>query len=160
MRLGEFGTSDIERVESVCAIGAVLQEVFFRFGEFLSAFVFAEAVSATTDTCRLKGKYQVFVVLSVNERHEFPATGKGFVYLKILLVVLHRVANIDILHLPTVFLKLVNNDPSEVLFVDGIVRAECGGVVVVDDRFVLVVLVVLTEVRDECRYLALEFGVE
>lgn len=146
--LWELSAADREGIESVRAIGAVLQEVFFRFGEFLSAFILSEAVPATRNTCRLKGKYQVFIVLPVDERHEFAATGKGFVYLKILLVVIHRVANIDILDLPTVFLKLVDNNPSEVLSVDGVVRAEGGSVVVVDDRFVLVVLVVLTEVRD------------
>jgi hypothetical protein len=38
--LWELGTADVEGVESVCAIGAVLQEVFLRFRQFLSAFVF------------------------------------------------------------------------------------------------------------------------
>ena len=29
--LWEFGAADVEGIESVCAIGAVLQEVFLRF---------------------------------------------------------------------------------------------------------------------------------
>lgn len=98
--LRELGAADVEGIESVRAICAVLQEVFFCFGKFLSAFVLAEAVPATRNACRLECQDKIFIVLSVDERHEFPATGKGFVYLKILLVVLHRVADIDILYLP------------------------------------------------------------
>ena len=75
-------------------------------------------------------------------------------------MVLHRVSDIDILHPPAVSLELVDDDPSEVLFIDGVVRAEGGGVVVEDDRLVLMVLVVGTKVRYERGDFALELGVE
>ena len=75
-------------------------------------------------------------------------------------MVLHRVADIDILHPPAVSLELVDDDPSEVLFIDGVVRAEGGGVLVEDDRLVLMVLVVGTKVRYERGDFALELGVE
>ena len=75
-------------------------------------------------------------------------------------MVLHRVADIDILHPPAVSLELVDDDPSEVLFIDGVVRAEGGGVVVEDDRLVLMVLVVGAKVRYERGDFALELGVE
>ena len=75
-------------------------------------------------------------------------------------MVLHRVSDIDILHPPAVSLELVDDDPSEVLFIDGVVRSEGGGVVVEDDRLVLMVLVVGAKVRYERGDFALELGVE
>ena len=73
---------------------------------------------------------------------------------------LHGVADIDILHPPAVSLELVDDDPAEVLFIDGVVRAEGGGVVVEDDRLVLMVLVVGAKIRNERGDFALELGVE
>ena len=67
---------------------------------FSPTLVLAEAVSATADPCGLQGEDEVFVVLPIEKRHEFAATGEGFVNLKVLLVVLHRVSDIDILHPP------------------------------------------------------------
>ena len=54
--LWEFWTSYIEGIESVCAIGAVLEQVFLGLSEFLPTLVLAEAVSATADPCGLQGK--------------------------------------------------------------------------------------------------------
>ena len=54
--LGEFGTPDVEGIESVCAVGAVLEQVFLGLGEFLPTLVLAEAVSATADPCGLQGE--------------------------------------------------------------------------------------------------------
>ena len=75
-------------------------------------------------------------------------------------MVLHRVADIHILHPPSVSLELVDDNPSEVLFIDGVVRTEGGGVVAEDDRLVLMVLVVGAKVRNERGDFALELGVE
>ena len=75
-------------------------------------------------------------------------------------MVLHWVADIDILHPPAVSLELMDDDPSEVLFIDGVVRAEGGGVVVDDLRLVRMVLVVGAKVRYERGDFALELGVE
>ena len=47
--LGEFCAADVESIESVCAVGAVLEQVFLGLGEFLPTLVFAEAVSAAPD---------------------------------------------------------------------------------------------------------------
>ena len=54
--LGEFGTADVEGIESVRAIGTVLEEVFLRFGEFLPTLVLAEAVSASADPSGLQSE--------------------------------------------------------------------------------------------------------
>ena len=54
--LGELGTADVEGVESLCAVGAVLEQVFLGLGEFLPTLVLAEAVSAAADPCGLQGK--------------------------------------------------------------------------------------------------------
>ena len=48
-------------------------------------------------------------------------------------------------------LKLVDNNPTKVLLIDGIVRAEGGGVVVENDRLVLVGLIVSAKVGNERR---------
>ena len=54
--LGELGATDVEGIESVCAVGAVLEQVFLGLGEFLPSLVLAEAVSATADPCGLQGE--------------------------------------------------------------------------------------------------------
>ena len=54
--LWKFGTADVESVESVCAVGAVLEQVFLGLGEFLPTLVLAEAVSAAADPGGLQGE--------------------------------------------------------------------------------------------------------
>ena len=54
--LGELGATDVEGIESVCAVGAVLEQVFLGLGEFLPTLVLAEAVSAAADPCSLQGE--------------------------------------------------------------------------------------------------------
>ena len=41
----KFFAADVESIESVCAVGAVFEEVFFTLGKFLAAFVLAETVA-------------------------------------------------------------------------------------------------------------------
>ena len=48
----------------------------------------------------------------------------------------------------------------QILFVNRIVRAKCGGVVVEHHRLVLVRGIIRTEIIYECRQLALKFDVE
>ena len=52
----KFFRSDVESIESVGAVGAVFEEVFFRFGKFFAAFVFSEAVAAAAHTGCLNGE--------------------------------------------------------------------------------------------------------
>lgn len=63
--LREFFRTDIERIEGICAIGTMLQQVLFRFRLFLHGLVFPEAVASTFYTCRLNSEYQVIVILSI-----------------------------------------------------------------------------------------------
>lgn len=65
----KFLAADVERIESVGAVGAVFEEVFFRFGKFLAAFVFSETVAAAAHACCLNGEDKVIVVLAVEEWH-------------------------------------------------------------------------------------------
>ncbi len=65
MVLWEFFSSDVEGVEGVCAVGAVFEEGFFRFGEFFAGFVFAKAVATTADSGGLDSEDKVVVVLAV-----------------------------------------------------------------------------------------------
>ena len=58
----KFLCADVEGIESVGAVGAVFEQVFFGLRKFLAGLVFAEAVAASTDPCRLYGENQVLVV--------------------------------------------------------------------------------------------------
>lgn len=66
----EFLATDIEGVESVGSGGAVFEEVFLGFGEFIAWLVLTEAVATSAASCRLDGKDKVGVVGAVEEWHE------------------------------------------------------------------------------------------
>ncbi len=158
--LWELLATDIERIEGICAVSAVFEEVFFRFGLFLHRFVLAEAVATALHAGGLDGEDEVIVVLSVEVRHEALLAGETLVDEEVFFVVAHRVAEVHVLHLPAVAFELVDDYPVEVLVVDGIVGAEGGGIVVVDDAVRGVRGVVGAEVGDERRDFALELDVE
>ena len=68
--LWELLTADIQCIESIRAIGTMLQQVLFRLRLLLHRLVLMEAVASAFDTGRLDGQDQVIVVLAVEERHE------------------------------------------------------------------------------------------
>ena len=116
-------TTDVEGVESVGAIGAVFEEVLFGFVIFLARLVLAEAVASTLHSSRLDGEGKVIIVLAVEERHQALLPGKDLVDEKVLLVMAHWVAEVDIDDLPPVRLELFLYHIMEVLVIHGIVRA-------------------------------------
>ena len=93
----------------------------FRFGKFFSAFVLAETVAAAAHAGCLNGEDKVVVILSVEERHKALLAGKALVDEKVFLIVPHGIAEIDRLDSLAVAFKLMDDHPTEVLFVDGIV---------------------------------------
>ena len=99
----------------------MFEEVFFRFGKFFSAFVLAETVAAAAHAGCLNGEDKVVVILSVEERHKALLAGKALVDEKVFLIVPHGIAEIDRLDSLAVAFKLMDDHPTEVLFVDGIV---------------------------------------
>ena len=48
-------TTDIQRIEGICAVGAVFEEVFFALGKFFAAFVLAETVLAVAHVGCMNG---------------------------------------------------------------------------------------------------------
>ncbi len=158
--LWELLAAYVERVEGVGAVGAVFEEIFFRFGLLLHRFVLAEAVATALHSGGLDGEDEIVVVLAVEVRHEALLAGETLVDEEVLLVVAHRIAEVHVLHLPALAFELVDDNPVEVLVVDGIVGAEGGGIVVVDDAVRGVRGVVSAEVGDERRDFALELDVE
>ena len=52
----EFLATDVESIESICAVGAVFEEVFFRFSKFFAAFVLVETVAAAAYAGCLNGE--------------------------------------------------------------------------------------------------------
>lgn len=117
----EFLAADVESIESVSAVGAVFEEVFFRFCKFLAAFVFAEAVAPATDPCLLYGENQVLVVGAVEERHKALLTCEALIYEQVFFIVSHRFSEVHGFNAPTPTLELVDYPPTVILFVDGIV---------------------------------------
>ena len=120
----KFLAADVEGIESIGAVGAVFEEVFFRLGKFFAGLILSEAVASVGHTGRLDGEDKVFIVRAVDERHEPLLSGKGVVDEKILLVVVHRVSEVHGLDTPAVPLELLYHVIMEVLVVDSIVGAE------------------------------------
>ena len=140
--LWKFLASYVQSIEGIGAVGAVFEEVFFCFGLFLSAFVLVEAITVTGYAGCLDGKDEIIIVLAVEERHESLIALEGLVDEQVFLIVAHRIAEIDVIDFPTAFFEFVDDDPAEVLGVDGIVGTEGSGVVVENDALALVVGVV------------------
>ena len=158
--LWELLAADIERIEGIGAVGTVFEKVFFGLRLLLHTFVLAEAVASSLYSCGLDGEDKVIVVLSVEVRHEALRPGKALIDEKVFLIMSHRVAEVHVNDLPAVALELMYYYPVEVLVVYGIVRAESGGIIVVDDRLVGMRSIVSTEVGDEHRDFALELHIE
>lgn len=91
------------------------------------AHVFSEAVAPTLHPSGLDGEDKVVVVLAVEVRHEVLLVGEALVDKKILFIVAHWVAKIDIY------------------------TVEGSGVLVADDRFVWDATCVIAEVCNMCR---------
>ena len=158
--LRELLTADIQCIESIRAIGTMLQQVLFGLRLLLHRLVLMEAVPTPLHPSRLDSEYQIIVILPVKKRHQALLTRKALVDEEVLLVVAHRVAQVHILYLPPVSFKLMDDDIAEVLIVHGIVRAEGRGIVVEDDRLVLMISVVRAEIIDQGGNLTFELDVE
>ena len=113
----------VEGVEGVGAIGAVLEEVLLGLVIFFAGLVLAEAVASSFHACRLDSEDKIIIVLTVEERHQTLLPGKTLVDEKVLLVMAHWVAEVDINDLPPVRLELFLYHIVEVLVIHGIVGA-------------------------------------
>ena len=158
--LGKLLTTDVEGIKSIGAVGSMLEQVLFRLGLLLHRLVLAEAQPAPLYPSRLDCQYEIVVVLTIEERHEALLTSEALIDEQVLLIVAHRVAQVHILYLPPVALKFMDDDVAEVLVIHGIVRAEGRGVVVEDNRLVLMISVVRAEIIDQGGNLTLELDVE
>ena len=68
--LRKFLTPNIQRIKSIRAIGAVLQQILLRFRILLCRLVLSEPVATTFYASRLHRKNKVIIILSVEVRHE------------------------------------------------------------------------------------------
>ena len=158
--LWELLAADVEGIEGIGAVGSMFEEVLFGLVIFFARLVLAETVATTFHACRLDGEDKVIIVLTVEERHQALLPGKTLVDEKVLLVMAHWVAEVDIDDLPPVRLELFLYHIVEVLVIHGIVGTECGGIIIINDGLVGVVHVVGAEVGYECGNLTLEFDIE
>ena len=67
--LRKLFTPNIQRIESIRAIGAVLQQIHLRFRILLCRLVFAKIVSTTFHASRLHRKNKVIIILAVEVNH-------------------------------------------------------------------------------------------
>ena len=68
--LRELFTPNIQRIESISAIGTMLQQVLLRFGILLRGLVFAKVISSAFHASRLHRKNKVIIILAVEVWHE------------------------------------------------------------------------------------------
>ena len=81
-----------------------------------------EAIAPTSHTCSLNSENQVIVILAIKERHEtlFPPS-ESLVDEQVLLIMPHRIPEIDIIDSPSMAFKLMDDNPTEILLVHRIV---------------------------------------
>ena len=119
--LRKLFTPNIQRIESIRAIGAVLQQILLRFRILLSRLILSETVSSTFYASRLHRKNKVIIILAVEVRHEPLLPGKSLVDEQILLIMSHRVPYIHIIYRPPIAFKLMHHHPMKVLVIHRII---------------------------------------
>ena len=98
--------------------------------------------------------------MAVEIRHEPLLASKALVDEQILFIMAHGVAKVNIVYIPAMSFKLMDDYPMKVLVVHGIVRAKGGGIVIEDDTVVGMGRIVGAKVCNESGNLALEFHLE
>ena len=63
--LWEFLSAYEQRIEGICAIGTVFEEILFRLCQLFTSFVLVEAIAPTSHTRSLNSENQVIVILTV-----------------------------------------------------------------------------------------------
>lgn len=159
-KIWEILTPDIEGVKSICAVRAQFESVIFRLGKFFAALIFVESSSATSNTGRLNSENEVIVILTVEIRRQTVLSCKTVVDKVVFLLMSHRITERGCYYVPTAFSELVNNSVAEIHGVDGVVRTECGSIVVENHCLTLVMGVILAELSHESRNLPLIFHIE
>ena len=114
-------TPNIQRIESIRAIGAVLQQILLRFRILLCRLVLSETVSTTFHASRLHRKNQVIIILAVEVRHEPLLPSKSLVNQQVLLIMAHGIAQIHIIHRPNIAFKLMHHHPMKVMVIHHII---------------------------------------
>ena len=179
--LRELFTPNIQRIKSISAIGAMLQQVLLWFGIFLCGLVFAKAVSSTFPPCTLYGKNKIVIVLrmlaaldkvqtsltlfsfaqhlAVEVRHQALLAWKNLGWWA---STFHHVAwgcqDIHLAH-SNHAVQTLHNYSVKVLIVHGIVRAKSGGIIVIDDTVVGMGRIVRAEVCNERRDFTFKFWI-
>lgn len=69
-RFWELLAPNIEGIEGIRTVGAVLQEILLRLCQFFPTLVLAEAIATARHASRLDGKDKIIVVLTIEKRHQ------------------------------------------------------------------------------------------
>ena len=99
----------------------MFEEVFFRFGEFFAALDFCKTVAAAGNFGRLESEDEVGVVGAVDERGQSLTSGESAVYEGIFFILAHGGSDIYGFAVPPGAPELIDDPPTEVLGVYGIV---------------------------------------
>ena len=129
-------TPNIQRIESIRAIGAVLQQILLRFRILLCRLILSETIATTFHASRLHCKNKVIIILSVKVRHELLLPGTPLVNQQVLLIMSHWITQIHIIHRPTIAFKLMHHHPMKVLTIHRIVRAKSRSIIIVNHTVV------------------------
>ena len=68
--------------------------------------------------------------------------------------------DIHVIDRPAMAFKLMDDNPSEILVIDGIVRAKSCSIVVENDGLVLMMRIVCAEIINQCRKFSFELDIE
>ena len=119
-----------------------------------------EAVPTPLHPSRLDSEYQIIVILPVKKRHQALLTRKALIDEQVLLIMAHRITEIHVNDLPSVTFKLMDDNPTEILIVYGIVGTKRRGIIIEHHRLVLVEGIIGAKVVNERRNLSLILDVE
>ena len=111
----EEETADVERIKGIGDVGSVLQWAFFGLREFLRAFI----LTVIIHTGIIHRDEKIFTVDFVEMWFQTFLTSASLCEGKMSFALVHRLTDVDIVHLPSAFLEGMDDDPSVVFIING-----------------------------------------
>ena len=94
----------------------MFEQVFLRLRQLLPSLILVEPVAPTGDTSRLNRQDKVIIILTIKERHQALLPLESLINEQILLIMAHRIAQVHIIHLPSVALRLAESNAAMMIF--------------------------------------------
>ena len=162
--VGKFVHAYEKSVPSIGSIGAVLEKIFFSFGVFFTGLVFLETFGANPDASLFHSQNQGFVMGFVDLGIKVVSLAdKGFIDHFVFFPVWHRLADVNRIDPPALFLKFILDGGGKIISVDRIVIANSCTIEIVDNFPGPVETVIFTEILNyfpEFTFIFYEKGVQ